>query len=102
MKALGLTARDLFNSRNGEKLKDSVGVVGILQGCGIEEKDDKKVCVVKIDDTIYAGTSSTIYEDCKMLIENFEEEIKEGSLKVSIGSKVSKGGRTFLNINLEE
>lgn len=102
MKSLGLTARDLFNSRNGEKLKDSVGVVGILQGCGIEEKDDKKVCIVKIDNTIYAGTSSTIYEDCKMLIENFEEEIKEGNIKVSIGSKVSKAGRTFLNINLEE
>lgn len=102
MKSLGLTARDLFNSRNGEKLKDSVGVVGTLLGCGIEERDDKKICIVKIDDTIYAGTSSTIYEDCKMLIENFEEEIKERAVKVSIGSRVSKGGRTFLNINLEE
>lgn len=102
MKSLGLTARDLFNSRNGEKLKDSVGVVGTLLGCGIEERDDKKICIVKIDDIIYAGTSSTIYEDCKMLIENFEEEIKERAVKVSIGSRVSKGGRTFLNINLEE
>lgn len=100
MKSIGLSNRDIFNARNGAKIQGSEGVTGKLVGLAINEEGDKKTSVLKIDDTIYSGTSSTVYEDAKILIENFEDEIKAGTLDVVLTSKTSKAGRTFYNIEL--
>lgn len=101
MKAIGLTNRDIFNARNGEKIQGSEGVTGKLTGIAINENEDKKTSILKIADTIYSGTSATIYEDAKLLIDSFEQEIKDGTLDVVITSKSSKAGRTFYNIELK-
>lgn len=103
MKKINLTGRDIFNARNSASLKDSVGVVGFLNGVAYDDENEgKHVCIIKIDGTIYSGTSATVYEDCKLLIDEFSKEIESGELKVSIDAHTSKGGRTFLNVNLEE
>lgn len=102
MKTLGLTNKDIFNARNGAKFEGNSGIEGILKGVAISEPDEKKVVIIKIDDVCYSGTSTTVYEDAKILIEQFEQEIKAGTLRVFINSRTSKGGRSFYNIELKD
>lgn len=101
MKSIGLTNRDIFNARNGQKIQGSEGVFGKLTGVAISEEDDKKISILKIDDTIYSGSSSTVYDAAKLLVENFKEEIEKGELEVILVSRTSKGGRTFYNVELK-
>lgn len=101
MKSIGLTNRDIFNARNGQKIQGNEGAFGKLTGVAISEEEDKKISILKIDDIIYSGTSSTVYDDSKQLLENFKEEIEKGELEVTLVSRISRGGRTFYNVELD-
>lgn len=98
---INISKKDVFNSRTSAKLKDAIGVTGILEGCAVNEREEgADVAVLKIDGQVYSGISGTTCNDIKDIIETFSEEVEAGTLKVSIIARQSNNGRQFITVEV--